>query len=569
MTRALVLAALLLWGSAARAQAPTAAPASPGVAPPEAAQGAALEVLEVVEIAGDQAYLTPGIDRHYAAAGQVNIGRHRYRVLAHNTKSVVIALDGRRVKKGQRATLEVRPRPNTTFAARPRPRSASAFAEQWQEPVRPAQTQAPKPVPLGAPRDARRNRAALVIDHTRTQPLSGPAVAIDRVRLRALLHAELADSRVGIDADALLDVWRASDLGQRTGSASRPLLEVRQLELSYRGDVLQAGLGRLRYPSSTLGTLDGARASAALDEGWTLGAFGGTLADPSDGGPSLDVSRFGAELIWQGLQPSAPTRASITAQGSRFLGRLDERRITGTVESYPRFGRLGARAEVNLFDRDNPWGAPAVELSELSLDASVKLSSLRLSGFVNARRPERSYWLAASLPPGYFCVAQHVVGATGPTPCLGAAQRLAGTFSAAWEAERWTLDAGTTLLTTEGASAEHGTVFLGYRLRELWHVGRLELGASAARGSLIESAALNVGVGAALLQDTADVGVYYRPSVLRYVADSAELLEHGAGARLWWAAASTLDLSLSADVLQSRDVGVLLLQTTLAWRPRF
>lgn len=571
MTRqALALVALVLWGSAARAQAPADPPAEePSPEPPAAAEGDALEVLEVVELAGDQAYLTPGIDRHYALDEHVQLGKQRYRVLAHNTKSVVIALGGRSVKKGQRATVKVRPRPNTTFAARPKPLSASAFTDQWQEPVRPAETQAPKPVPLGLPRDRRRNRAALVLDHTRTQPLSGPAAAIDRVRLRALLHAELAGSRVAFDADAMLDVWRASDLDQRRGSASRPLIDVRQLELSYHGDVLRAGLGRLRYPSSTLGTLDGARVSAALDEGWMLGAFGGTLADPLDGGPSLDVSRFGAELVWQGLQASAPTRASVTAQGSRFLGKLDERRITGIVESYPRFGRIGARAEINLFDPDNPWGAPALELTELSLDASVKVSSLRLSALLDTRRPERSYWLAASLPPGYFCVTEQVVGATGLTPCIGAARRLAGTFSAAWEAERWTLDAGTTLLTTELATAEQGTVFLGYRLRELWDVGRLELGASASRGSLIESAALNVGVGAALLQDTADVGVYYRPSLLRYAADSAALLEHGAGARLWWAAASTLDLSLSADLLQSPDAGVLLLQTTLAWRPRF
>lgn len=553
----------------ARAQADEAEASSAASPEPSAGDREALEVLEVVEVAGDQAYLAPGIERHYDIDDRVTIGRRGYRVLAHNTKNVVIALGGRQVKKGQRATVKVRPMPNTTFAARPKPPNVTAFADKWQEPVRPAETQTPKHVPLGAPQDKRRNRAALVLDHTRTQPLSGSAAAIDRVRLRALLHAELADSRVAFDADALMDFWRADDLELRRGSASRPLLEVRHLELSYRGDSVRAGLGRLRYPSSTLGTLDGARASAALGESWTLGAFGGTLADPRDGSPSMDVSRFGAELVWQGLEETAPTRASITAQGSRFLGALDERRITGIIESYPRFGRLGARAEVNAFDRDNPWNAPTLELTDLALDASVKVSSLRLSSYVSARRPERSYWLAASLPPGYFCVAERAAGATGTEPCLGAAQRFGATFSAAWESERWTLDAGTSLLSTRLAVAEHNTVFMGYRLRELWDIGRLELGASASRGSLIESVAMNVGVGASLLQDTADVGVYYRPSALRYIADSAEFVEHGAGARLWWAAASTIDLSLSADMLQSRDTGVLLLQTTLAWRPRF
>jgi hypothetical protein len=63
--------------------------------------------------------------------------------------------------------------------------------------------------------------------------------------------------------------------------------------------------------------------------------------------------------------------------------------------------------------------------------------------------------------------------------------------------------------------------------------------------------------------------VYYRPNVTRYRAGSRELLEHGAGTRWWWAATRELDLSLSADVLSSRDVDVLFLQTTLSWRPRF
>jgi hypothetical protein len=86
---------------------------------------------------------------------------------------------------------------------------------------------------------------------------------------------------------------------------------------------------------------------------------------------------------------------------------------------------------------------------------------------------------------------------------------------------------------------------------------------------LLESAALNVGLGAAFLQDALDASIYYRPNVLRYKADSQQLLEHGAGARVWWAVVDDFDTSLSADLLTGPDVDVLFVQAALAWRPRF
>ena len=68
------------------------------------------------------------------------------------------------------------------------------------------------------------------------------------------------------------------------------------------------------------------------------------------------------------------------------------------VESYPSFGRLGARAEASLFDADNPWNADGVELTALAGDASFRLDSLRFGLSLETRRPERSYWLASFLP---------------------------------------------------------------------------------------------------------------------------------------------------------------------------
>lgn len=534
-----------------------------------AAPAATRQRVEVVEVAKDRAYLSPGVERELEAAPQVTIGRHQYRVLASNTKHLVIARGGRRLTRGQRGTLAVRARRNTTFAARPAPPALATFADKWREPARPADAQSPKFVPLGVVRDELRQRVAFTLDHGRTMPLSGPTAKLERTRLRALLHAELGSSRVALDADAFLEHWRADDLSSRRGSASRPLLNVRQLELSYRGDAFQAGVGRLRYAASTLGMLDGARAAASLGESWSLGAFGGTLADPLNGRPETDVSRFGAELLWQGLAGSAPSRASVTAQGSRFLGGTDERRLTALFDAYPRFGHLGARAEVNFFDTDNPWNAASAELTNIGFDGSVQLSSVRLGLGLDARLPERSYWLAASLPEGYFCVAESTPGAGLIEPCVGSARRVAASFTAAWEGELWTLDGGFTSVATSLAAAEQNTAFLGFRQRGLWRAGRFDAGASVSSGSLLESAALNLGLGVSLLEDAADLSIHYRPNLMRYRADTRELLEHGAGTRLWWAASRELDLSLSADVLTSRDVDVLFLQTALAWRPRF
>ena len=70
------------------------------------------------------------------------------------------------------------------------------------------------------------------------------------------------------DADAVGELWQADDLEDRRGNGSRPALQLRQLELGYRGEVVQGSLGRLRYASSTLGMLDGgvsADAMAAAD----------------------------------------------------------------------------------------------------------------------------------------------------------------------------------------------------------------------------------------------------------------------------------------------------------------
>jgi len=540
-----------------------AAPAS-AVAPRERLR------LTVVEVAGGRAYLSPGPGRGVKLDDHVAVGRQKYRVVAASAKHVVVDLGGRprALSRGQHASVWTSPHPVDTFATRPAPPSLHAFEGKWLAAERPAATQTPRFVPLGVMKDERRSRAAFMLDHSRIQPLSGDAQAISRTRLRAVLHAELA-RRFALDADASVELWQADDLASRRGEASRPLLQVRQLELSYRGEALEAALGRLRYASATLGMLDGGRASAALGSGWAVAAFGGALPDPLDTGFETQAARFGGELLWHGDVGGAPTRASLTAQGSRFQERLDERRLSLRAESFPAFGQLGARAELSLFDRDNPWNAQPAELTALGGDATFRVDSLRFGLSVEARRPERSYLLASVLPAGYFCVAETTAGNVAREPCLGGDLRSVGLATAAWEGEAWTLDAGASAVTTRGASAEQASAFFNVRRREILGVLRAEAGASVSSGSLLESAALQLGLGAALLDDRLDASAYYRPSVLRYRAGAGQLLEHGVGARVWWAAFGDFDTSVSADLLTGPDVDVLFLQAALAWRPRF
>jgi len=224
---------------------------------------------------------------------------------------------------------------------------------------------------------------------------------------------------------------------------------------------------------------------------------------------------------------------------------------------------------MSLFDPNNPWGAASTELSAAGADASVRIASLRLGALFDVRSPERSLWLAAFLPPEYFCSARPVAGATAAEPCAGGDRRYTAALDAAWEATFWTLASGAQLTTTRPAAAQQSTAFVSFRQREILNLLRFDAGVSVSRGSLLESAALDVGLGAATRDDAADISLYYRPSLKRYRAGLDEFVEHGVGTRLWWALSDVLDLNGSFDVLTGRDVDVFSLQLGAAWRPRF
>jgi hypothetical protein len=176
--------------------------------------------LHVVEVAGGRAYLAPGPQRGVRIDSHVHVGRRRYRVAASSARHIVVVLGDAQLARGQRAFVWTTPHEVRSFATRSAPPSPHAFEDKWRAPERPARNQRPRFVPLGTPEDERRSRATFLLDHSRIQPLSGPALPISRTRLRTTLHAELARA-LAVDADAAVELWRADDLSLRRGDAAQ------------------------------------------------------------------------------------------------------------------------------------------------------------------------------------------------------------------------------------------------------------------------------------------------------------------------------------------------------------
>jgi hypothetical protein len=528
---------------------------------------------KIVEIAGGRAYLAVGADDRIRVGDSVSVAGQRFTIVAVNRSTSAFELRQTRLKLGQPVSVSVgASEPTTEAVARARPTPLEHYQGSEFAGARPAETQHPVFVPLGVLRDTHVNYALLLADYALTAPLGGGGAAIGRTRLRGRLHWELTQAPLSFDLDAFTELWHAADLSLRRNNPSRPLLNVRQLEVGYHGDLLQAAGGRLRYAAATTGQLDGVRLSAELAPGLSLAAFGGTPADPLNGGLATDASRFGSEVLWRGRAPWQP-QASLTLQGSSFQGSLDERRLLAQFQAFPKSGRIGARAEVQSFDRNNAWGASATELTALGADAAVAvLDSLQVSAAIDMARPERSRWLAAYLPAGFFCVATPQAGLEATELCEGGDRRYSGALGARLQQPSWVVSAGAQAATTERAEAENYGGFVAVRaLPDLTRVPGtwLEAGASAQQGTFIDRTALDVSLGTRLASDALDAAVYYQPARARYRAGAEAFVEHGLGTRLWWSTGGTVDVQGSADWRTSADASVLFLYAGLAWRPRF
>ncbi len=138
------------------------------------------------------------------------------------------------------------------------------------------------------------------------------------------------------DVAARLELGPALD--ERSGSDSRPVYRIRELELRWRSagwgdsvDEREAGafegaLGRMHlWQSPSTGLLDGVRADLGLGGGITAGLYGGLVPALFDVAPSTELAVVGGHATWVGGRPGDEwtARASITTATSFWHGAMN------------------------------------------------------------------------------------------------------------------------------------------------------------------------------------------------------------------------------------------------------
>lgn len=533
-----------------------------------AAAAAEPVAVKVVDVAGDAVYLSPGRAAGVAPGTKIRLRASELVVVEVTEKTAMARLDGARVSIGDAGTADVTSgaAPATRPLATPRP--PEAFAGQWNAPVLPASRQRPSPVPLGAPHRSGGARitvtghafAAADRAHT-TGDAEGRVIAAFEV---------MADRPVTAELDAAAR-WFSDGADRRTRT---PVL-VRAAQLSY-GDAADPRLavGRLRTAATSVGMLDGGRASARVGP-VEVAAFGGLVPDPLSGKPDTDASRFGAELVYEPIDPARP-RVAIAAHGSTWNGRLDERRLS-VAASGAAWGAdpasrgalwLDGWAELESFASGNPWDAPAIELTGAGGSAQWRHRGTHAGVDLAFLRPERSLRLAAQLPPEWLCTLA-AEGASAER--CASAWWASATASFGTRTPRWAIDAVAAIGDARGEY--DGLDRSGYVRGEL-HAGRVRLDAALGGGQASFVSWTSFELGAAYAPGRMlDLALAYRPELRDYTASTERQLVHAVIADARVALSSALDLAISAigtagasDSLAG-DRDALMLLAMFAWRP--
>ncbi|MBI3203219.1 MAG: hypothetical protein HYZ29_16895 [Myxococcales bacterium] len=526
--------------------------------------------ITVVEVAGGRAYIEPGATAGLRTGDTAEVGRKKYSIVAVSPSNAVLELGKLPLETGATGWVVIDPnRAPAKVEPIEAPAPLTSFRSAWSPAQRPAASQRPKPIPLGPITRPESSHVLASLSGYGVVPTGGGEPAWGHGEARAVLHYEpLVELPLSLDVDLSAGAFTGGDFDERAGVASRPLARVRTLQAAYGNDgAFLAALGRLRYASSTLGSVDGLKLHAPLIGGLGVGAFGGFVADPFSGAPSSRVARFGAELAWEAAEAAWRPRAVIGGHASRFEERLDERRLNVLFDLNPDFGRIGTHAEVSFFDRDNEWNAEPTELSAAGADLGFRAGPVDLGGRVAMQRPERSRYLASVLPPEWLCFPR----ATGaaPEPCFGdeAVYVAGGDAGLTWSNTR--LSSGVSLSRTANTDLEQLAGYGNLRLSDIIGRLRVDTGVSGSRGTLLQSAALLVSPGLAFLGGAGDASLRYRPALIRYRASTQVELEHALGGALWLAAGDQLELSLDADWVTGGDLEALLVQSALVWRAGF
>ncbi len=220
--------------------------------------------------------------------------------------------------------------------------------------------------------------------------------------------------------------------------------------------------------------------------------------------------------------------------------------------------------------RDIEWLVPALEVSAAGFDASVRAGIFEIAGRFDRRLPERSLWLNAFLPPGYLCdtVPSSTPGNLSPAACTGSEDaRYFGGLDLSFSFSRWGLYAGSNILHSEQSDDfEQIAGYLQARVLRIADVMWMDFSVSAYAKSFVDSYAARFGSGVQL-GPTAELSVYYRPSLNEYEAEMSSWLKHWVGGLVYWSFRDDKDFGLRADGIFGEDVDVLLLQSSLTWRP--
>lgn len=521
--------------------------------------------VRVLEIAGDQAYLSAGVDKGVRVGSRVRFDGLEYRVQRATRSFAVVS--ARKLHVGDRGTVEqsAAERANDKLRA---PRALDAFAGQWPAAVKPASTQEVKRVPLGHVRDdAGAVEGSLTASGAVFAPLDGKTEVAGRGELRGVLRiSPVPDVPLVLAADVAVQRWFGRYATGVARGDPRPFLRVRELMLSLgqRGGY-RAELGRVRYAAENLGPLDGARFEAARWGALRVSAFGGLLPDPIDGRFDRGAGRFGLELNVRGDSAVRP-ELTMVAHGSVFDGKVDEQRLFASARLFPGDHHLSAYAEAAAYDEDNPWQRPRFDLTAAGADADLRFARARVGARFDMRTPERSNWLASALPATWLCASSSAL--VPNAVCTGGADRryVAQAF-AGFDLRTATLDVGGSWAGSSEPAL--GRDVLGHatlrstRIRERYD---LALGASYETGTLLRTnAALRAEAGVGSRDDRVHLSVYYRPAYRRYEASIDALVEHGLGLGLHGAPNDALSIDVFADA-RLGDVPLALVMLLLGYR---
>lgn len=513
--------------------------------------------VKVTEVAGGVAYVTPG-----RAAGLVPGTKIRFRgrelsVVEVTEKTAAVRIDSGQLGVGDSGTANVTPGGAVAVKKLDKPHAPEAFAGQWPEPVVPALVQTPTPVALGSGRAP--GSAHVTVIGNGYGVASGNGVSGD------------AEGRVIASFDVMTDRPLAADLdvagrlySDGFDKQTRTPLFVRAAQLRY-GDANdpRLALGRLRWAASSVGMLDGGRASARFGT-FEIAAFGGLVPDALSGKPSTSASRFGAEVAYDDVKSEWQPRVSLAAYGSTWTGKLDERRLALAASASHDSLWVDGWAEAQQFAADNPWNAKPVELTGAGATLEYRKHGKHVGLDFNFLRPERSLRLAAALPPEWLCTLAPQPGNVAET-CSGSDYWTSVNASAGMRTARWGVDAVGSVGESHGVY--RGLESSGYLRGELrFGPGRLEAGFAGGKSSFASWTAAEAGVGYAASRKL-DVSARYRPELLDYKASTGPMLLHSLVGDGRYALSTVLDLAVSAIATTGADRDALAVLATFVWRP--